>query len=92
MNKEKKIIKGKTDRPDLEGLDEETVKNVLAMEKDYEEANKKAETNLLNIIRFKNKTDKFVFDRLPLSEYQKEQMVMEIIKEIDSVKDTSEEC
>ena len=83
MNGEKKIIK-KEVREDLKGLDEETVEKLLALEESYEEANKKAETNLLNIIRFKNKTDKYVFDRLPLSEYEKEQMVMEIIKENES--------
>jgi len=59
----------------------ECAKKANEVDKLLEEANKKAETNLLDLLKFKTKTDKEVFDRLPLSDYEKEKMMIDILKE-----------
>jgi hypothetical protein len=58
--------------------DEETLKRLHEIEELIDESNKPAETNLLENLKFKKKEDKFVFNRLPLSDWEKEQLIKEI--------------
>ena len=59
-------------------LDKETLKRLKEIDDIINEWKRPAETNILNLIKFKNKEEKVLFDRLPLSDYDKEQMIKEI--------------
>lgn len=63
---------------DDQEYNEETKKRLHEIEEIIKESNKPAETNILEHIKFRNKEDKFVFDRLPLSDWDKEQIINEI--------------
>ena len=54
-------------------------KKANEVDKLMKEANKGAETNLFDLLKFKTKTDKEVFDRLPLSDYDKEKMILSMV-------------
>ena len=62
----------------VEELDAETLKRLKEIDEIVEEWKRPATSNLLNLIKFKNDNEKMLFDRLPLSDYDKEQMLIDI--------------
>lgn len=58
--------------------DIEMEKKFEELKRVIEEYNKPAETNLLNDLKFKTEECKYLFDKLPLSDYEKEQMIIEL--------------
>lgn len=61
----------------LDDLTEEEKKIIEDMDKIVDDRKKPARTNLLKMVRFKNKVDKEVFLRLPISDYEKEKIIAE---------------
>lgn len=55
--------------------DEERVKE---QEKIIQDAKAPAKTNILNTIKFKNKLDEEIFNLLPLSDAQKEELILDV--------------
>jgi hypothetical protein len=56
-------------------------KNHTEMENIVKDFNEEAKTNILQLLRFKTKTDEFVFNHLPLSDAQKEELVLSVLSE-----------
>jgi len=76
-NTEKSNIK--TD--DVVVFTEDEKKQIKEMEEIVDEIKEEPKTNLLELFTFKNKLDTEIFDRLPLTECQKEDMIIDILKE-----------
>ena len=51
---------------------------VEEQEKIIKDAKAPAKTNILNCIKFKNNLDKQIFDLLPLSDAQKEELILDV--------------
>ena len=57
------------------------IEQIKKMEEVIEEIKSDSKTNLLDIVKFKNKSDLIIFDKLPLTEFQKEDIMIEILME-----------
>lgn len=62
---------------DIEFTEDEK-KQIAEYNKLLEESEEKTRTNILNEIKFANKQDEMVFNRLPLSNRQKEELLFSI--------------
>lgn len=85
LSKERKEETNKTLPPDdLSDLTEEERKQVEIFNKDLKEYKKPSKTKIEKIIDFETELDKWVWDRLPLSNAQKEELLYEMFVEGDN--------
>lgn len=88
LSKELKEETTKTLPPnDLSDLTEEEIKQVEIFNKDLKEYKKPSKTKIEKMIDFETELDKWVWDRLPLSNAQKEELLYGIYLEDNSIKD-----
>ena len=57
------------------------LEQINKMEEVIEEIKSESKTNLLDMVKFKNKSDLIIFDKLPLTEFQKEDIMIDILME-----------
>jgi hypothetical protein len=55
------------------------LEQINKMEEVIEEIKTETKTNLLDMVKFKNKSDLIVFDKLPLTDFQKEDIMIDIL-------------
>lgn len=79
MKKNNIEIKKKEDDDIVFTADE--LEQINKMEEVIEEIKSESKTNLLDMVKFKNKSDLIIFDKLPLTEFQKEDIMIEILME-----------
>ena len=70
--------KNKDKTKDEDELDDEMKQRVKEIEALIEETNRPSKTSLLKNLKFENEQDAHVFSRLPLSDYQKEELLMSV--------------
>lgn len=88
LSKEIKEEDKKTLPPDdLSDLTEEERKQVEIFNKDLKEYKKPSKTKIEKMIDFETELDKWVWERLPLSNAQKEELLYGIYLEDNSIKD-----
>jgi hypothetical protein len=75
---------------DLSDCTKEEIEQVKAFENILEEYKKPSKTKIEKVIDFETDLDKWVWERLPLSNAQKEQMLYEIYIKDNSIKDNVE--
>jgi len=81
---ERKVDEPKLPPDDLSDLTEEEKKQVEVFNKDLEEYKKPSKTKIEKVLDFETELDKWVWERLPLSNAQKEQMLYEIFVDGDN--------
>lgn len=87
LSKERKEETNKTLPPDdLSDLTEEERKQVEIFNKDLKEYKKPSKTKIEKMIDFETELDKWVWERLPLSNAQKEEILYGIYLEDNSIK------
>jgi len=79
-------MKKNTEKSDIKTDDdvvftEDEKKQIKEMEEVVDEIKEEPKTNLLELFTFKTKLDNEIFDKLPLTECQKEDMIVDILKE-----------
>ena len=74
----KRISKELEKLPDDKIFTKEQLDQIKKLEKTIKDINRAPKTNLIYNMKFKSPTDKYVFEKLPLSDFQKEQMITEI--------------
>ena len=72
---------------DLSDCTKEEIEQVKTFEECLEQYKKPSKTKIEKIIDFENELDKWVWERLPLSNAQKEQMLYEIYIKDNSIED-----
>lgn len=72
---------------DLSDLTEEERKQVEIFNKDLKEYKKPSKTKIEKMLDFETELDKWVWERLPLSNAQKEELLYGIYLEDNSIKD-----
>jgi len=72
---------------DLSDLTEEERKQVELFNKDLKEYKKPSKTKIEKMLDFETELDKWVWERLPLSNAQKEELLYGIYLEDNSIKD-----
>ena len=77
MKKNNIEIKKKEDDDVVFTADE--IEQINKMEEVIEEIKTETKTNLLDMVKFKNKSDLIVFDKLPLTDFQKEDIMIDIL-------------
>jgi len=88
LSKELKEETKKTLPPDdLSDLTEEERKQVEIFNKDLKEYKKPSKTKIEKMLDFETELDKWVWERLPLSNAQKEELLYGIYLEDNSIKD-----
>lgn len=81
---ERKVDEPKLPPDDLSDLTEDEKKQVEVFNKDLEEYKKPSKTKIEKVLDFETELDKWVWERLPLSNAQKEQMLYEIFVDGDN--------
>lgn len=81
---ERKVDEPKLPPDDLSDLTEDEKKQVELFNKDLEEYKKPSKTKIEKVLDFETELDKWVWERLPLSNAQKEQMLYEIFVDGDN--------
>jgi len=79
-------MKKNTEKTDIKTDDEvvfteDEKKQIKEMDEVIDEIKEEPKTNLLELFTFKNKLDNEIFDKLPLTDCQKEIMIVDILKE-----------
>lgn len=77
MKKNNIEIKKKEDDDIVFTADE--LEQINKMDEVIEEIKSEAKTNLLEMVKFKNKSDLIIFDKLPLTDFQKEDIMIDIL-------------
>ena len=75
---------------DLSDCTKEEIEQVKAFEECLKQYKKPSKTKIEKVIDFETDLDKWVWERLPLSNAQKEQMLYEIYIKDNSIKDNVE--
>ena len=79
MKKNNIVITKNEDEDEVFTADE--IEQINKMDEVIEEIKSEAKTNLLEIVKFKNKSDLIIFDKLPLTDFQKEDIMIDILME-----------
>ena len=79
--KDKKVEIITKTKPNLisDEIDDDMKKRVKDMDEIIEEYKKPAKTNILKKIKFENAQDEYVFNSLPLSDKQKEELLIAFV-------------
>ncbi len=75
---------------DLSDCTKEEIEQVKAFDDCLKQYKKPSKTKIEKVIDFETELDKWVWDRLPLSNAQKEEMLYEIYIKDNSIKDNGE--
>lgn len=75
---------------DLSDCTKEEIEQVKTFEECLKQYKKPSKTKIEKVIDFETELDKWVWDRLPLSNAQKEEMLYEIYIKDNSIKDNGE--
>lgn len=75
----KKSIVCNSSKDDDTDFTVDEIEQINKMEEVIEEIKTETKTNLLDMVKFKNKSDLIIFDKLPLTEFQKEDIMIDIL-------------